>query len=127
MLKEPVLTFRAVQKLVVVAVNHVLTRSVPVVHSVAQTIFEGFAPFANSGARPVTVAERLKTLVPNLIEIVGVDVALREAVAVDVGAGADAAASFLMEKSVSELADFFVFIHYFPISYNRIKNALLHA
>ena len=73
------------------AVNHIFDRTMPIVHSVAKAILEGFALFANSRARPVAVAERFKTLVPNLIEIVGVDVALRETVAVDVGTGADAA------------------------------------
>ena len=73
------------------AVNHILARAVPVVHSVAEAHFEGFAILADARARPFAVAERLKTLIPNLIKIVGVDAALRETVAVDVGAGADAA------------------------------------
>ena len=69
------------------AVNHVLACAVPIVHSVAQTHFEGFAILADACARPVSVAKWLKTPVPNLIKIVGVDAALCKAVAVDVGAG----------------------------------------
>ena len=73
------------------AIDNVHARAVPVVHSVAQTHFERLAILADARACPFAVAERLKTLVPNLVKIIGVDAALREAVAVDVGAGADAA------------------------------------
>ena len=57
-----------VQNLLVVAVNHVLARAVPVVHSVAQTHFERLAILADARACPFAVAERLKTIVPNLID-----------------------------------------------------------
>ena len=63
----------------------------PVVHAVAEAVFEGFAVLALPFAGPVAVAEGLESGVPDFPEVVGVDVALAEMLAVDVGAGADGA------------------------------------
>ena len=63
----------------------------PVVHTIAEAVFEGFAMLALSLAGPFAMAEGLEAGVPDFPEVVGVDVALTEMLAVDVGAGADGA------------------------------------
>lgn len=60
-------------------------------HAVSETVFEGFAVFAGALSGPVAVAEGLKACVPNLPEVVGVDIALGKALTVDVGTGTDGA------------------------------------
>ena len=73
------------------AVDGRVAIAMPVVHAVSEAVFEGFAVFAGALLGPVAVAEDLKAGVPNLPEVVGVDIALGEALAVDVGTGADGA------------------------------------
>ena len=60
-------------------------------HTIAEAVFEGFAMLALSLAGPFAMAEGLEAGVPDFPEVVGVDVALTEMLAVDVGAGADGA------------------------------------
>ena len=63
----------------------------PVVHAVAEAHVEDFAVFADTLSRPLSVAERLKTGLPDIPDVVGVDVALGETRTVDVGTGTDGA------------------------------------
>ena len=61
----------------------------PIVHTVTEAVLEDFAAFALSLARPVSVAEGPEAAVPDLPEVVGVDIALAEMLAVDIGTGTD--------------------------------------
>ena len=79
------------ESFVVVAVDDFLAVAVPVVHAITEAVFEGFAVFAGALLGPVAVAEDLKAGVPNLPEVVGVDIALGEALTVYVGTGTDGA------------------------------------
>lgn len=83
------------ENLVVVAVDEFYRISVhgqvPVVHAVAEAVFEDFAVFADTLPCPLTVAEGLEAGVPDFPEVVGVYVSLAEMLAVDVGAGTDGA------------------------------------
>ena len=63
----------------------------PVVHSAAQAVLELRASGADALFCPVTVAEDLELVFPDFVEIVLVDVALGENIAVYVRACADAA------------------------------------
>ena len=63
----------------------------PVVHTVAEAHIEGFAVVADALACPLPVSEWLETGLPDIPEVVGVDIALGETCTVDVGTGADGA------------------------------------
>ena len=63
----------------------------PVVHSAAQAAIEDLAVAALTATRPIALAEGLEAVMPHFEEVVLVDVALPEGLAVDVGAGADGA------------------------------------
>ena len=92
----------------IVALEDGVSRSVPVMHTAAEAVAPLLAVGADAGFRPGAVAERLEALIPDLPEIVSVNVALGEAVAVDVGAGADAAVvedGCDVDAGVTEVAD----------------------
>ena len=63
----------------------------PVVHTVAEAHIEGFAVVADALSRPLPIAERLETGLPDIPEAVRVDIALGESFTVNVGTGADGA------------------------------------
>ncbi len=65
--------------------------AVPVVHAATEAVAPLLAVGATARLCPAAVAEGLEAFVPDLPEIISVDIALRESVAVDVGTGADAA------------------------------------
>ncbi len=53
-----------------------MTIVIPKVHAIAMAILPIFAVCAFSGAHPLAVAHIVKTLLPNLDEIVGIDASL---------------------------------------------------
>ena len=65
--------------------------SVPVVHSSAEAVLELAAVLADALAGPVAVSEWLELVFPDFVEVVLIDVALGEDIAVYVWAGADTA------------------------------------
>ena len=66
--------------------------AVPVVHAATEAVFPLPAGLAGAlAAGPFAAAEGLETMLPDFVQIVLVDIALREIVPVDVGTGADAA------------------------------------
>ena len=64
---------------------------VPIVHPIPEAVAPDLAILAPARPGPVPLAVGHEAGLPNLVEIVRVDTALRETVPVDVGAGADAA------------------------------------
>ena len=57
------------------------------VHGTAEAVLVDLAVFANACPHPATVSERLETVFPHVEEVVLVDVALNEQLAVDVRTG----------------------------------------
>ena len=64
--------------------------AVPVVHAVAEAAVEDLAVLARARAGPAAVPERKEAVPPHVIQAVRIDISLREALAVYVGAGVDA-------------------------------------
>ena len=73
------------------ALEDLVRRPVPIVHAVAEAVLPLLAVGASARFRPVAAAENLEAFLPDFVEVVLVDVSLREPVPVDVGTGADAA------------------------------------
>jgi len=91
-----------------VALEHFFGGAVPVVHAAAKAV----APLGAAGApallRPFPVPEGQEAVLPDLPEVIVINVALGEEVTVDVGAGADAAVDEdggYVHAGVAEVAD----------------------
>ena len=73
------------------AVEGGLAGVVPIVHTLAEAVFELLAVGALSSAGPVAVSERLKLTLPNFVKIIAIDIALPEYLSINIRAGADSA------------------------------------
>ena len=73
-----------------VAYQHIAIIAVPVMETIALAVVIGWAGGALSLSGPHPVAERLKTVLPHFIKIIGIDITLYKR-PVDVGAGRNGA------------------------------------